>query len=1021
MRGQLAKRRRYVRIGIAALTVLAILPMAGNSAGADDITVSVDTLRTGWDPNEPDLAPSDVESANFGQLFATHLQGQIYAQPIVADGVLLAVTEDNDVYGLDPQTGAILWSRNVGAPWPASTTGCGDLAPNIGITATPVFDPSSGTAYFTSKVNDGPNAAKPHWYMNAVDITTGAERAGFPSLISGSPTNNPTDTFNSETAMQRPGLLLLGGVVYAGFASNCDFGPYDGYIVGINASTGIQTTIWSTEARSPNSEAGIWQSGGGLISDGPGRIIVATGNGTVAPPSPGDEPPGALGEAVVQLAVNSDGSLSAQDYFSPVNGTQLNTNDTDLGSGGPLALPAGWGTEDHPDLLVQVGKDGRVFLLDRDSLGGEGQGPGGTDDALQVTGPYNGVWGHPAFFGGDGGYVYDIENLGYLRAFSYGVTGSGLPSLTSIGTSAGTWGFGSGSPVVTSDGKADGSALVWGVYSLGAGGGGGELRAYQAIPVNGVMQEVWSAPIGVVTKFAVPATNAGRVYVGTRGTAADPNDGVVYGFGQPTASPLAASPVEFGLVNVGTSSSTIDTVTATRPVTITGVSTSSPFAIGTPSPSFPQSLGAGGTLSVPLTYTPQSTGPMSGSLTFATDQGSLDFAISGSGTEPGLSALPPVLSFGVVPVGGKVTASVSVVNTGAADETISAASGPDSNSPFSAVLPAVGLDLAPQGSVTIPVTYSPTSVQTSTSAIVVETAQGGVTVALSGTAAAGAPHLTINPASIDYGRVTVGHVLTKSFALSNTGNLLLILTKAAPPAGEFATTSPVSEGQPLDPDDLIEQNVTFSPTVVGPASGVYQITGNDLQGAHVVAFTGIGIPAGTHGSTLLSGDGYWSVASDGGVFSHHGAKFYGSTGNLRLNQPIVGMAPTPDGHGYWLVASDGGIFSFGDARFYGSTGNTKLNEPIVGLLASDAGTGYSEVAADGGIFTFGSGVPYLGSVPGIHQNISDIVGAALLPDGGYVLDGANGTDYWWSSAGGHGIESLGQLNRPVVGGTGLPY
>ena len=101
------------------------------------------------------------------------------------------------------------------------------------------------------------------------------------------------------------------------------------------------------------------------------------------------------------------------------------------------------------------------------------------------------------------------------------------------------------------------------------------------------------------------------------------------------------------------------------------------------------------------------------------------------------------------------------------------------------------------------------------------------------------------------------------------------------------------------------------------------------------------------------GQGYWLVASDGGVFTYGDAQFYGSTGAIHLNQPIVGMAATPDGQGYWLVASDGGIFTYGDAQFYGSTGAIHLNQPIVGMAATPDGQGYWLVASDGGIFTYG--------------------------------------------------------------------
>ena len=171
------------------------------------------------------LAPSDASAPDFGQLFATKLDGQIYAQPILAKGVLLAVTEKDKAYGLDPVTGAIKWTRDVGPEWAASNIGCGDLVPTIGITATPVVDPATGTAYFTAKVDDGKNGDNPHWYLHAIDVTNGTERAGFPTTIKGSADNDKDIDFNPKTAMQRPGLLLLDGVVYAGFASHCDQQP----------------------------------------------------------------------------------------------------------------------------------------------------------------------------------------------------------------------------------------------------------------------------------------------------------------------------------------------------------------------------------------------------------------------------------------------------------------------------------------------------------------------------------------------------------------------------------------------------------------------------------------------------------------------------------------------------------------------------------------------------------------------------------------------------------------------------
>ena len=138
------------------------------------------------------LSPSSVSSANFGKLFSTTVDGQVYAQPLVVGGTVIAATENNAVYGLDSATGAAKWQRTVGPAWPASTVGCGDLMPNIGITSTPVFDPATNSVFLLAKSNDGASPQLPHWYMHALDPATGAERAGLPRRHQGAPTNDPT-------------------------------------------------------------------------------------------------------------------------------------------------------------------------------------------------------------------------------------------------------------------------------------------------------------------------------------------------------------------------------------------------------------------------------------------------------------------------------------------------------------------------------------------------------------------------------------------------------------------------------------------------------------------------------------------------------------------------------------------------------------------------------------------------------------------------------------------------------------
>ena len=189
-------------------------------------------------------------------------------------------------------------------------------------------------------------------------------------------------------------------------------------------------------------------------------------------------------------------------------------------------------------------------------------------------------------------------------------------------------------------------------------------------------------------------------------------------------------------------------------------------------------------------------------------------------------------------------------------------------------------------------------------------------------------------------------------------------------------------GGTLPPGIHLASNGVLSgtPTISGQYTVTFSVTDSNFlsnQGTLVISIDPIGPP------------GYWEVASDGGIFSYGGAQFYGSTGSLHLNAPIVGMAATPDDAGYWLLASDGGIFAFGDAVFYGSTGGTHLNAPIVGMTPTPDGGGYWLVASDGGIFSYGD-AGFYGSTGGLRLD-KPIVGMAPTVDGnGYWLVASDG-------------------------------
>ncbi|WP_262064192.1 choice-of-anchor D domain-containing protein [Streptomyces sp. STR69] len=851
------------------------ISLMASSAQADQTTQGVDNLRTNWDPTESGLSPAAVQSSAFGRLFATKLDGQIYAQPLVLGDQVIAVTESNTLYGLDRTTGAIEWSKNYGPSWPASAIGCGDLVPNVGATATPVYDSATNSLYFTTKVDDGTSTHRhPKWLMHAVDPTSGAERSGWPVTIAGSPVNDPSATFDAYYEQQRPGLLLMDGVVYAGFGAHCDAWPYRGYVVGVSTTAHSITSMWATVTGTGTGGAGIWQAGGGLVSDGSGRIFFSTGNGISPAPGPGKTVQGTLAESVVRLQVGADNKLATADFFSPSNASTLDLNDQDISSGAPMALPDGFGTSEHPHLLVQQGKDGRVFLLDRDNLGGMGQGPQGGDAAVSVSGPYQGMWGHPAFWGGDGGYVYVVGNQGPLRALKYGVRNGGTPTLTLTGQSQDTFGYTSGSPLVTSNGTDESSALVWMTSASNASGADGTLRAYSPVPDgNGRLQLLWSAPIGTATKFSTPTAESGKVYVGTR-------DGVLYGFGSPARTALTAPSLDFGQVGVGGSGSGRMTLTATQDVSITGLTASGPFTVdpsAVPTPAQPTALAANATLNVPISFVPTTTGGVNGTLTANLSDGQkLVFALHGIGTRPGFGAAPGALDFGEIPTGSTSTLNLQVTNTGTEAETITSVDAP--GGAFSASgLPSAGTAVPAGGSFVLSVAYTPTTDQVDSDALVISSSgSGGATHTLSvpvtATAVTGQGHLEFSTSSLDFGKVPIGSSKSLTFTITNTGNIPVTVTKAKAPTGDFNSPVQLSEGLVIGPEQTAVQSVTFTPRSAADLNASYEVTGTgtdgngNAQGALYVQMKGTGTGTATTTSTA---DGLWqtngsAVQADGG-------------------------------------------------------------------------------------------------------------------------------------------------------------
>src|SRR5436305_2531448 len=303
---------------------------------ADGVTNAGGDLRTGWYPDQGSITPQLVSGGTFGRLSSAPVNGQVYAQPLLSNGTLIVATENDKVYGLNPATGAQNWMIDEGTPWNPADIGCSDITPSIGTTSTPVIDTSTNTVYLTYKTYDSSHTAA--WFMDARDVTSGQRRTGFPVPLGGTADNDSSVTFNAQTQQQRAGLLLMNGVVYAGFGSHCDASPFEGWVMGVSTTQPKITAKWVTVISGDG--GGVWQAGVGLTSDAPGSILLATGNGGApAAPAAGSSPPASCGECVIRLRVQPDGSLRAVDFFAPFDGGDFDSCDADFGSGGVVGLP----------------------------------------------------------------------------------------------------------------------------------------------------------------------------------------------------------------------------------------------------------------------------------------------------------------------------------------------------------------------------------------------------------------------------------------------------------------------------------------------------------------------------------------------------------------------------------------------------------------------------------------------------------------------------------------------------------
>jgi hypothetical protein len=495
--------------------------------GLSVLTNRYDNARSGANGLETVLTTANVNRNQFGLLFSRQVDALMYAQPLVvadlsiADNdvrdVVYSVTERNSVYAFDAADAgadAPIWQRNLGPSGPTAGFGCTDMIPEVGITSTPVIDREAGNIYVVAKGQENGNWVQ---RLHALDLRTGAERPGSPIVIAasvpgtGAGSVNGMVSFNAQTALNRPGLLLEGGTVYMAFASHCDFGPYHGWVLGYTYdATGLhQTRVFNV---SPNGSAGgIWQAGVGLSSDGT-SIFTAVGNGSSNPTSN----PVDASEAVVRISLSD---FRVADYWLPTAYAALNRADSDLSTGAVL-MPY--------NMVLTGSKDGRLYVLDRNNLGGYNAGGDRIIQTLTTPGKSNGERGHlhggPIYYNvpnGGGEWLYLWPEEGPLIGYRMDPTTHRL-QVPFVQSNVYTPGHPGGILSLSSNAGTAGSGVLWASIPQQDAWHEtqpGTLYAFDAADISKVL---WSSEqnaardrLGNFAKFSPPVVANGRVYIST--------------------------------------------------------------------------------------------------------------------------------------------------------------------------------------------------------------------------------------------------------------------------------------------------------------------------------------------------------------------------------------------------------------------------------------------------------------------------------------------------------------------------
>lgn len=630
-----AVSRFHQRLSVLAVAVIFCANLFCANLATAQVSVTTyhnDNSRTGQNTSETFLTPSNVNSTQFGKLFAgsVNLDSWSQGQPLYVPDVTIAgqshnvvyvATINNSLYAFDADSGALLWNANYGTPTPFANL-CSDnvfyQSPSggAGIIGTPVIDPIGGIIYFVTKTGDG-NVSPFELNLHAVDFTTGVDEAGSPVTIA--PTSGPT--FYPEYQMSRPALLLNNGTVYVAMASTGCTGltgfptiNNHGYVFGFNASNLTAAPSFFITTPAVNN-GGVWQSGAGPAADSEGNVYVETANGIFDYNTGGSD----FGDSVLKLSP----SLSLLDYFTPYNQAYLNTQDLDLSSSGPLLLPVQ--TSGSTNLMVATGKAEEIYLINLNAMGEYCNNctsntnivqdilpPSGTTGCVNVNGVKTCTYGAPSYWNNN---VYFPGVIAPMMAYPLTNTGAGA-TLSTLPTSQTTGTYsGFGSPSISSNGTNNG--IVWSV-SWGSGTWteyNGTLHAYNTTNLAAEFYNSDQAAnsrdtLGNVVKFITPTIANGKVYAATQ------TQLLAYGLLYPFTP--SAGNKQSGAVQT------------TLPIPLT-VQVTNPYT-GKPAAGVPVTFsdnGAGGTFGTPSTTT-NSSGKASSTYTLPSKTGTYTITVSGA-------------------------------------------------------------------------------------------------------------------------------------------------------------------------------------------------------------------------------------------------------------------------------------------------------------------------------------------------------------------------------------------------------